>query len=449
MLNRGQNAGLLDRFALFVSRLSPRALLLLAVGTLVVGVVLGVVLGLQFGGTASPPTVVGDDGRDAGPIDPGSTVDLKGYPGRPENPNQYRPPPLPRPGLPPPLDPMPKSLAQDDPQQGHPPDLASDPLSPQAITDDGPPAIREDSAVVQAAALPKEFQDLLRGDGPGYVMEEKLPEDTYIHEPEKAAPVALPEDLTFPEPDQTVDGPPWKRYALVVPPTSGPVVAVVIDDMGLDRKRTEKARDLPGPLTLAYLAYAPDLVDQMRSGRRSGHEILMHMPMEPLNGKINPGPDALRVGLSDAEILARLRRNLDKGAEFVGINNHMGSRFTADTRGMSLVMGELKKRGLLWLDSMTAANSVGLPVAAMAQVPRVGRNVFLDNVPEKDAVLRQLAKLEETAKAHGMAVGIGHPKDATIAALRVWLPSLRRKGITLVPISSLVKTGGGTLVGGL
>ncbi|MCF8483451.1 MAG: divergent polysaccharide deacetylase family protein [Rhodospirillum sp.] len=417
--------------------------MVLAAATLAIGLGVGLTLGLQFGGkeTVAPKGVV-TDGRGVGSVDPGSTANLKGYPGRPDNPNQYKPPPLPRPGLPPPLKPLAEQRARPDP-------LAPRPLPPQ-IRDGGEPlAIREGAAPVQSAALPKEFQDLLRGDGPGYVMEEKLPEDTYVHEPEKAAPVALPEDLSFPEADHDTANPPWKRYALVVPPAVGPVVAVVIDDLGLDRKRTAKTRDLPGPLTLAYLAYAQDLADQMRAGRRAGHEILMHMPMEPLNSKINPGPDALGVGLSDDEILARLRRNLDKGAEFVGINNHMGSRFTADTRGMSLVMGELRKRGLLWLDSMTAANSVGLPIAAMADVPRVGRNVFLDNLPDKAAVLRQLARLEEAAKAHGMAVGIGHPKDATIAALRVWLPSLRRKGITLVPISTLVETGGGSLVGRL
>ncbi|WP_338126230.1 divergent polysaccharide deacetylase family protein [Rhodospirillum rubrum] len=219
---------------------------------------------------------------------------------------------------------------------------------------------------------------------------------------------------------------------------SKPAIALVIDDMGLDRVRTEKVRKLAGPLTLAYLAYADGLAGQMRGGRKAGHEILMHMPMEPLDAKVNPGPGALKVGLSDDEILTRLRHNLDGGAEFVGINNHMGSRFTADSRGMTLVMGELKKRGLLWLDSMTSANSVGLALAEMAGVPHIGRTVFLDNLNDQAAVARQLAKLEAAARQHGVAVGIGHPRDGTIGALSVWLPALAAKGITLVPISALV-----------
>ncbi|WP_313412577.1 divergent polysaccharide deacetylase family protein, partial [Rhodospirillum rubrum] len=295
----------------------------------------------------------------------------------------------------------------------------------------------------EKGALPAEFRDLLASDGPGFVMEERLPDDAYVHKPQVKPTVktaALAPVPRFPEGPAESSGLPWKTYGVAAGKWSKPAIALVIDDMGLDRVRTEKVRKLAGPLTLAYLAYADGLAGQMRGGRKAGHEILMHMPMEPLDAKVNPGPGALKVGLSDDEILTRLRRNLDGGAEFVGINNHMGSRFTADSRGMTLVMGELKKRGLLWLDSMTSANSVGLTLAEMAGVPHIGRTVFLDNLNDQAAVARQLAKLEAAARQHGVAVGIGHPRDGTIGALSVWLPALAAKGITLVPISALVTT---------
>jgi polysaccharide deacetylase 2 family uncharacterized protein YibQ len=441
VLHGGGSNGPLERFAFFVSRLSPAALALVALATLLVGVIGGVVVGLRFAEDETAPPAATEVARLEGHVDPGSTADLKGYPGRPDNPNQYKPPPLPRPGLPPPLKPMPK------PEERA---KAPDPTAPQPFTGMAPP-IREDvRPPVQTAALPKEFQDLLRSDGgTPYVMEERLPAETYVHKPDQVKPVPLPEDLALPEPDHGPGDPPWKRYALASAPTQGPRVAVVIDDLGPDRKRTGQVRDLKGPLTMAYLAYTDDLASQMRSGRKAGHEIIMHMPMEPLNGDVNPGRDALKVGLSDEEILARLRRNLDRGAEFVGINNHMGSRFTADRRGMSLVMGELRKRGLLWLDSVTSPKTVGLALATAAGVPRAGRSVFLDNVPDTKAVMAQLAKLEAAARENGSAIGIGHPKDATISALRAWLPTLARKGITLVPLTALTETGNQTLAGRL
>ncbi|WP_081581630.1 divergent polysaccharide deacetylase family protein [Pararhodospirillum photometricum] len=102
-------------------------------------------------------------------------------------------------------------------------------------------------------------------------------------------------------------------------------------------------------------------------------------------------------------------------------------------------MAELKRRGLVWLDSVTSPQTVGLSLARAAGVPHAGRAVFLDNVPERAAVDRQLANLEAAARRNGVAIGIGHPKDATIQGLRAWLPSLARKGITLVPVSALMR----------
>lgn len=313
-------------------------------------------------------------------------------------------------------------------------------------------AVTPPAPVVAAATAPKPPRPQpsppapLASDSSGHLLEETLPGGVYVH---GAAPTAVQTaPLTAPlEQALAAPGglgprnPPWRRYAVAAGGWRRPAIAVVIDDLGLDRTRTRAIVALPPPLTLAYLAYADDIAPQMETGRARGHELLIHMPMEPLDGGINPGPNALRVGLSEAEILDRLRRNLDRGVAFVGINNHMGSRFTSDPKGMAVVMGELKRRGLLWLDSVTSSDTVGLTLARMAGVPHAGRSVFLDHVPERAAVNRQLARLEQEARTHGLAVGIGHPKDATIAALKAWLPTLAAKGIALVPVSAIAQAG--------
>jgi polysaccharide deacetylase 2 family uncharacterized protein YibQ len=117
----------------------------------------------------------------------------------------------------------------------------------------------------------------------------------------------------------------------------------------------------------------------------------------------------------------------------------MGSRFTASEPDMRLVLAELKRRGLLFLDSRTIAGSVGAAVATQLGVPFAERDVFLDNVQSADAVEAKLAELERIARAHGHAIAIGHPHDATIAALAAWLPTLRARGFALVPLSTIVK----------
>jgi polysaccharide deacetylase 2 family uncharacterized protein YibQ len=122
----------------------------------------------------------------------------------------------------------------------------------------------------------------------------------------------------------------------------------------------------------------------------------------------------------------------------VGVNNHMGSRFTAARAGMEIVLGELKKRGLLFLDSRTTAQSVGAQIAGELGVPSVARNVVLDDVMSSDNVVHQLAEVERIARKQGFAVAIGHPHDNTIAALMEWLPRLRERGFILVPLTTIV-----------
>jgi hypothetical protein len=146
-------------------------------------------------------------------------------------------------------------------------------------------------------------------------------------------------------------------------------------------------------------------------------------------------------GLSEAEIGRRLDWALNRFSGYVGINNHMGSRFTADEKGMAEVMGRLKSRGLLFLDSRTTSRTMGPALAHRLGVPLAERSVFLDNVETADSVRGQLTELEAIARRDGFAVAIGHPKEATLSALASWLETLENKGLVLVPVSAIVRHG--------
>jgi len=166
---------------------------------------------------------------------------------------------------------------------------------------------------------------------------------------------------------------------------------------------------------------------------------MVHVPMEPLSNEVDPGPKALRVGYTEAEILDRLRWGLSQFDGYVGINNHMGSRFTQDERGMRVVIEELKRRNLLFLDSKTISTSVGDRLAAQLGVAHVARDVFLDDDMSSDAVLRQLALAERVARENGHAIAIGHPHPNTIAALKAWLPRAKAAGFIIAPLSTVAK----------
>lgn len=243
--------------------------------------------------------------------------------------------------------------------------------------------------------------------------------------------------LRAPAPDHL---PAWQRYAIASSaPSSQPRIAIVIDDLGLSASRTERAIALPGPLTMSFLPYGHDLPMLARLAHANGHELLVHMPMEPISAKQDPGPRALLTALSDQENLRRLRHNLGQFSGYVGINNHMGSKFTSETNKMLPVLRELQQRGLMFLDSQTSGQSVAGELSESLGMPTARRSVFIDHDQSPAAVEAALKQLEATARHYGSAVGIGHPHRITMEALQRWLPTLAERGIALVPISRIAR----------
>jgi uncharacterized protein len=246
--------------------------------------------------------------------------------------------------------------------------------------------------------------------------------------------------LTSPAIRAAPSDPAWRRYAVpAVAPAGRPLIAIVIDDVGVNRRNAPRVAELPAPVTIAYMTYADNLQKLSAEAHARGHELMLHFPMEPLDRSVDSGSNALLTGLSESELRRRLTWGLDRFEGYVGINNHMGSRFTSWQPGMELVMEELRRRGLLFVDSRTIAESVGGRTAERYAVPHANRDVFLDNEQESGAVHEQLAKLEQVAQERGTAIGIGHPHDGTIAALADWLPTLQAKGFALVPVSAIVE----------
>ncbi len=222
------------------------------------------------------------------------------------------------------------------------------------------------------------------------------------------------------------------------PRPARPMIAVIIDDVGLVAARSRRAADLPPGFTLAFLPYADGLPSLVEQARRNGHEIMLHLPMEG-QSSANPGPNAMLTRLSDAERTKRLAWNLARFENYVGVNNHMGSKFTTDDPGMRLVLAELKRRNLFFIDSRTTNASAARQAAADLALPYAERDVFLDNDQDSAHISIQLAETEAQARAHGTAIAIGHPHGATIATLAAWQKGLRQRGFDLVPASQIIK----------
>jgi len=250
---------------------------------------------------------------------------------------------------------------------------------------------------------------------------------------------ALPDNIAELQRADAQSLPPWQRFALPVARSGKPKIVIVIDDLGLDRNRARRTAKLPGPLTLSFMAYAEDLPKQAKSASKAGHELMLHVPMEPSSAEINPGPNVLLSGMPEDELRKNVAWNLDQMTGYVGINNHMGSRFTADADGMKIVVAELKRRGYLFLDSVTSGRSVAHDTARDGGIPFAVRNIFLDHDDDLAAIRTQLRHTEQVARKTGVAIAIGHPRDKTIEALSEWLPKLAEKGFQLVPVSAVAR----------
>jgi polysaccharide deacetylase 2 family uncharacterized protein YibQ len=197
-----------------------------------------------------------------------------------------------------------------------------------------------------------------------------------------------------------------------------PLVAIIIDDMGYHRRIGQALLAIDLNLTFSFLPHAPYTKEQAEQAWRRGRDILVHMPMEPRDPTWNAGPGTLYLDDAPEVRSAKIAANLAGVPRAVGVNNHMGSLYTADRPAMTELLEHIRGQGLLFVDSITSPESVARATARELGVRSAQRHVFLDNIQSEDDICRQLQKLVARAGRRGSAVGIGHPNRATLTALQ-------------------------------
>ena len=217
-----------------------------------------------------------------------------------------------------------------------------------------------------------------------------------------------------------------------------PMLAIIVDDLGNDRGAGDAVIALPFPLTISVLPHLPfstEIADQAHS---RGDQVLLHLPMEAESGALHSEQSELRVGMNAQQVQTTFSGMLETVPYVVGVNNHEGSRATSDPALMAALMPTLRDRHLFFVDSRTAAATVAFDTAQRDGVAAASRKVFLDDSPNRDAILKQLKLAARDATRDGSAIAIGHPHQATIAALSEGVPALEAQGVRLVFASDLV-----------
>ena len=215
-------------------------------------------------------------------------------------------------------------------------------------------------------------------------------------------------------------------------------VAIIIDDIGYKKAIADQFFDLDMNISFSFLPFGPHTAVLLQKAGDRGCDILLHLPMEPKKSKYDPGPGALYLKMSKSQIEDTFKKDLAAIPMAIGLNNHMGSRFSEDRKAMGYLMELIKDRDLFFVDSLTSAGSVGYELAGKMGVKTGKRSVFLDNEQDKEKIKKQLDVLIRLARKNGSAIGIGHPYPATVAALGEYRETLR-ENVTLVPVHSLVR----------
>ncbi len=222
------------------------------------------------------------------------------------------------------------------------------------------------------------------------------------------------------------------------PPPGKPKIIVIFDDIGIDKRAFDQVMKLPGPVTVSFLPYAKDVDRLAAFAKARGDAIMLHLPMEPV-GDADPGPNALYSDMSEATFRRALEWNLDRFNGYVGVNNHMGSRLTANERLMKIALEAVAERGLFFLDSVTTHNTVARRAGKAVGAEVFSRDVFIDAHADRKSVIKQLAQVEAIARETGYVVAIAHPYAETIDVIGPWLTSAPMRGFELAPITALVE----------
>jgi len=297
----------------------------------------------------------------------------------------------------------------------------------EMLTDDGAtvtkytPRSRDGDGPALISAGPMRGQDPRMAALPN----EDLIEDT----PQGRLPIVGPDGLR-----------PMDQYARPWSGARGTRIGLVVGGLGLSQTGTQRAiRDLAPEVTLAFAAAGNSLQRWMQDARRDGHEILLQIPMEPFDYPDNaPGPHALLVSRGATKNLAELHRSMGQITNYTGIMNYLGGRFLSEADALEPLMRDLGKRGLLFLDDGTSAQSLSGTLSGAFGVPHGFADLVLDSELSRNAILRKLDELERVARRNGTAIGVASAFDESVATIAEWMEEAGGRGIEFVGISAVV-----------
>jgi uncharacterized protein len=238
---------------------------------------------------------------------------------------------------------------------------------------------------------------------------------------------------------------PSSLYARPVPMgvvhSEAPKIVIVLGGLGISNKLTQRAiKELPADVTLAFAPYGDNLQESVNDARREGHEVFLQVPLEPMGyPATNPGPKTLLSESGEEENIASLHWHMTRFAGYAGVINYMGGKFLTQEGSSKVLLRELRKRGLLFVEDGSVSNSMVDAVAQSMNGKAKRADQVIDADPNPDAILTALKRLEKEAEQNGIAIGSGSGLAVTIDTLRDWSKDAAERGIVIIPMSAAFK----------
>jgi len=226
---------------------------------------------------------------------------------------------------------------------------------------------------------------------------------------------------------------------LFTPPvTASPRIALIIDDIGFNLRRVELFLNIDIPITFSILPRVCGSAASARAIHDCGHEIMLHQPMEPFDSRVDPGPGAIFVDDAPQRVQDVVAENIAALPHVVGVNNHMGSRYTQLPQKMDQALDVIRSSKLFFVDSLTTGRSTAFARARQMGLGAMRRDLFLDTQRDADSVLGQMNRLAAIAGKTGSAIGIGHPHPETMEGVHRFLDSPESGAVEFVHISRML-----------
>lgn len=218
-------------------------------------------------------------------------------------------------------------------------------------------------------------------------------------------------------------------------------IAIVLDDFGYNNKNVSAIFDMKSPVTFSILPNHPYSKKIAELAHQKGYEAILHLPLEPYENdkSVRPEMSTIAVGMKKEAALSALVKALDDVPCVKGISNHQGSKATENYELMKIIFTELRLRNMYFLDSLVTSKSVCKGLARETGIGFGRRDVFLDNKGDFEYIKGQFGQLVKRARRSGTAIGIGHDRPKTVAALAALIPEAEKEGVKFVFLSELIK----------